>query len=240
MNFIWDKLTECQQTIIKLFDQYAEEFDEPGLSQFNQSDGAWINRVWKNQHIRRAHIDVVDARHTKGLWMMHVCVFPNFDNDSPIYGFDVIAGARKITGAFHDFSPTVTLDHELTQEFYASVEDFEPSKARKLPQWAQNIFTSHMLAAGNVKTQEEEQAIIDIAVTNLEVYLQEVVKHSVHSNQRDKIIQAQDYYCYNQQQNPHTPRVMKSLGLPEAQVDTFCRDMLFPMTPNTDINCNNS
>jgi len=41
-------------------------------------------------------------------------------------------------------------------------------------------------------------------------------------------IEAQNYYCHNQQQNPHTPRTMKSLGLDEADVDKFCTDMLFP------------
>ena len=39
---------------------------------------------------------------------------------------------------------------------------------------------------------------------------------------------SQDYYCHNQQQNPHTPNVMKSLGLNEQDVDKFCTDMLFP------------
>jgi hypothetical protein len=42
------------------------------------------------------------------------------------------------------------------------------------------------------------------------------------------VIGAQNYYCHNQQQNPHTPRTMKSLGLDEADVDKFCTDMLFP------------
>ena len=42
--------------------------------------------------------DVVDARESKGLWMMHVCIFPNLDNNGPIYGFDVIAGKNKMTG----------------------------------------------------------------------------------------------------------------------------------------------
>ena len=28
-------------------------------------------------NVRRAHIDVVDARATKGLWMMHVCYISN-------------------------------------------------------------------------------------------------------------------------------------------------------------------
>jgi hypothetical protein len=42
------------------------------------------------------------------------------------------------------------------------------------------------------------------------------------------VIGAQNYYCENQQKNPHTPRTMKSLGLDEADVDKFCTDMLFP------------
>ena len=47
----------------------------------------------------------VDAG-TQRLYMTHICVFPNFNNNAPIYGFDIIAG-KKQTGAFHDYSPTV-------------------------------------------------------------------------------------------------------------------------------------
>ena len=32
----------------------------------------------------------------------------------------------------------------------------------------------------------------------------------------------------NQRENPHTPRVMKSLGLPENDIQEFCTDALFP------------
>ena len=39
---------------------------------------------------------------------------------------------------------------------------------------------------------------------------------------------AQNRYAHFQKQNPHTPNVMKSLGLDEADVDKFCTDMLFP------------
>ena len=91
MSIIWNKLIDCQNQIIKLLDHNAAEYHEEKLAQFNQDN--WINRTWVNQHIRRAHIDVVDARDSKGLWMMHVCMFPALSNDSPIYGFDVIAGS---------------------------------------------------------------------------------------------------------------------------------------------------
>jgi len=227
LSVIWNRLVQCQHDIIEIFDEYAEEIQEEGLDRFNQPDSGWINRVWANKSVRRAHIDVVDARETKGLWMMHVCCFPNLNNDAPIYGFDVIAGKNKMTGAFHDFSPSSNLDHPMIDGYKEAVEDFIPSKQRELPQWAKNIFTDKMVAAGNVNTEEEAVAIVDIALANLRAWFDEVPLSDGNA-QIEIVTAAQDYYCHNQQQNPHTPNVMKSLGLPEEDVEIFCRDMLFP------------
>jgi phycocyanobilin:ferredoxin oxidoreductase len=227
MSVIWEKLIECKDEIIKTFDEHALEIQEEGLNAFNQPDNGWINRVWANDSVRRAHIDVVDARNSKGLWMMHVCIFPTLDNPAPIYGFDVIAGKNKMTGAFHDFSPSSDPNHPMIQGYYESVEHFIPEKQRELPEWARNIFTEKMLAAGNVKSEEEATEIIRIALDNLYAYFEEVGETKGEGN-RELVASAQDYYCHNQQQNPHTPAVMKSLGLPEADVDKFCKDMLFP------------
>ena len=225
MSVIWDRLIECKDEIINIFEEHATEFDEPGLSHFNND--LWINRVWCNDNVRRAHIDVVDARESKGLWMMHVCVFPVLNNDAPIYGFDVIAGKNKMTGAFHDFSASSTFDHPMIDGYKEAVADFIPKKQRQLPEWATNIFTDKMLAAGNVNTEEEAVAIIELAQNNLRAYFDEVGEFTGYGN-RDEVIAAQNYYCHNQQQNPHTPRTMKSLGLDEEDVDRFCTDMLFP------------
>jgi len=225
VSVIWDRLIECKDEIINIFEERATEFDEPGLAHFNND--LWINRVWRNNNVRRAHIDVVDARESRGLWMMHVCVFPVLNNDAPIYGFDVIAGKNKMTGAFHDFSASSTFDHPMIDGYKEAVADFIPSKQRQLPEWATNIFTDKMLAAGNVNTVEEAVAIIELAQDNLRAYFDEVGEFTGAGN-RDEVIAAQNYYCHNQQQNPHTPRTMKSLGLDEADVDKFCTDMLFP------------
>ena len=227
MSIIWNKLIECKDEIISIFDKEATEIQEDGLDYFNRPDSGWINRVWANKFVRRAHIDVVDARDSKGLWMMHVCIFPTLDNPAPIYGFDVIAGKNKMTGAFHDFSPSSDPDHPMIQGYYESVEHFVPEKQRELPEWAKNIFTGKMLAAGNVKTDEEATEIIRIALSNLHAYFDEVGETKGEGDQAI-VAAAQDYYCHNQQQNPHTANVMKSLGLPESDVDRFCTDMLFP------------
>jgi phycocyanobilin:ferredoxin oxidoreductase len=225
LSIIWNKLIECKDDIIEIFNERATEFEEPGLAHFNNE--LWINRVWKNEYVRRAHIDVVDARDTKGLWMMHVCIFPELDNPAPIYGFDVIAGKNKMTGAFHDFSASSDPDHPMMQGYAEAVAEFIPSKKRELPEWAQNIFSEYMIAAGNVSTEEEAVAIIELALNNLRAYFDEVGLSKGEGNP-EIVSAAQNYYCHNQQQNPHTPRTMKSLGLNETDVEVFCRDMLFP------------
>ena len=84
-----------------------------------------------------------------------------------------------------------------------------------------------MLAAGNVSDIDEAVAIIELAQDNLRAYFDEIGEFTGNGNS-DVVSAAQNYYCENQQQNPHTPRTMKSLGLDEADVDKFCTDMLFP------------
>ena len=228
MSVIWNKLIETQDIILGIFDEFAVEKNEETLNKFHQPENGWLNKVWANPHVRRAHIDVVDVRDSKGLWMMHVCCFPTLTNDAPIYGFDVIAGKNKMTGAFHDFSASSGgEEHPLVDWYQDAVADFIPSKKRELPEWARNIFSPSMIAAGNVSTEEEATAICDLAVANLRTWFESVPQYTRNATQ-ELTAGAQNYYCHNQQQNPHTPRTMKSLGLNEADVDEFCADALFP------------
>ena len=66
-----------------------------------------------------------------------------------------------------------------------------------------------------------------MAVSNLRNYIDKIQSHHGDSN-KDEVIKAQNYYCEHQQQNPHTPRTMKSLGLPDEDIELFCKDNLFP------------
>ena len=84
-----------------------------------------------------------------------------------------------------------------------------------------------MVAAGNISSEEESKAIVEMALANLKVYFDSIGEYK-NTAKEDETIEAQNYYCHNQQQNPHTPRVMKSLGLKEEDVELFCTDALFP------------
>ena len=224
---IWERLIKWKDETIDVLNQELTEYNEPGMDRFNNDEFGWVNRTWKNNYIRRAHVDVVDVRETKGLWMAHVCLFPELTNGGPIYGFDIIAGKSKVTGAFHDFSPLLQKNHELTNWFIKEVEPFKPSKDRPLPDWAKAIFSGGMIAAGNVKELDELNEICDIALGNLQQYLKRIGKYNGDSNKED-VIKAQNYYCEHQQQNPHTPAVMEKLGLPPEDIKLFCSDNLFP------------
>ena len=224
---IWDRLIKWKDETIKLLNKEETEYKEPRMERFNNDELGWVNRTWSNKYIRRAHVDVVDVREKKGLWMAHVCLFPGLTNGGPIYGFDIIAGKNKVTGAFHDFSPLLQKEHPLTRWFIEENKWFKPSKERELPDWAKAIFSGGMIAAGNVQEEKELNQICTMAVSNLANYIDKIRNHHDEAKMKD-VIEAQNYYCEHQQQNPHTPRVMQSLGLPDEDIKLFCQDNLFP------------
>lgn len=223
MSNVWDTLIDIQKLLEQQFDETGREIFESGMDRFNQP--GWVNRVWSSDRYRRAHIDVVDARDTKGLWMMHCCIFPHLHNPAPIYGFDVIAGKNKITGCFHDFSPAGDSEHPLIDWFASEASKLQWNKTRKLPEWAERIFTGSMIAAGNIQETSELEQIFKIANNSVKHYLNTVADTNfTHKNTTFN----QNYYCENQKQNPHTPKVMTSLGLNEEDVRIFIEQCLFP------------
>lgn len=223
MSLVWNSLIEISQLLEREFSRTGVEVQEPGMDRFNQP--GWVNRVWTSNSYRRAHIDVVDARSSKGLWMMHCCVFPHIHNPAPIFGFDVIAGKNKITGCFIDYSPTTDRSHPMIDYFAEEVSRYEWIKKRELPEWAQRIFSPHMIAAGNVQDESELSQIASLANILVNHYLETVgeTNHMIADSTFE-----QNFYAQNQKQNPHTPRVMVSLGLSEEDVRVFIQDCLFP------------
>jgi len=223
----WEQLPKVKDEIIAMFNTHCTEYHEHGMERFNKPEHGWVNKTWQNSSIRRCHVDVVDVRETKKLWMMHVTCLPNLSNPGPIYGFDVIAGKNKVTGAFLDYSPLLLKDHPMTDWFVNFTSTYEPSKKRELPEWALKIFSKGMVAAGNVTHIDELDDICKLAINSLDYYLRNISEYHGTADENE-VKKAQNYYAENQRKNPHTPRVMQSLGLPEEDIKAFCRDNLFP------------
>lgn len=220
---VWDTLIEIEKYFERKLYATGSIVQEPGMDRFNQP--GWINKVWTSSQYRRAHIDVVDARESRGLWMMHCCIFPHTHNPAPIFGFDVIAGKSKITGCFFDYSPAGDLEHSMLEYFAGEASKLEWNKMRKLPEWAERIFSESMIAAGNVSNPDELKQLSEMAKQGIDHYLYTVGEtNNTANNTKD----SQNYYAQNQKQNPHTPKVMVSLGLSEEDVKVFIHECLFP------------
>ena len=119
-----------------------------------------------------------------------------------------IAGKNKITGCFHDFSSAGDFNHPMIQWFGNHVRGYEWSKERTLPEWARNIFSPYMIAAGNVHNDIELETILEISKKTTKYYLEHIGNYNNH---HENTIEFQNFYCINQKKNPHTPRVMSSL-----------------------------
>jgi hypothetical protein len=152
-------------------------------------------------------------------------VFAHFNDSSPIWGFDAVCGPNKITGAFHDFSSAGDPDHDMIKWFAEESKKLEWNKPRVLPDWAQQIFSPAMIAAGNVNDGAELDALCDMALRSLAYYLTNVgITQSADADYH----MAQNRYCHYQKQNPHVIKSMVSMGVAESTMKQFVDEVLFP------------
>jgi hypothetical protein len=82
-----------------------------------------------------------------------------------------------------------------------------------------------MIAAGNVSDESELAQIASLANILVNHYTECVGETN---NMSESTKDQQNYYAQNQKQNPHTPKVMASLGLDEQDIAVFVQECLFP------------
>jgi hypothetical protein len=58
--------------------------------------------------------------------------------------------------------------------FKAQVNDLEWNKPRELPEWARQIFSPAMVAAGNLREEDEIKQLCDLAKQTLDFYIKNV------------------------------------------------------------------
>jgi len=221
---VWPQVNKLADNIINKFSGYEVEQIDPKY-ELHTDDFVWKNYLWTCSQFRRAHIEIVDATKNHKMWVMHMCIFPHYDSPDPIFGFDVVCGKNKITGAFHDFS---RVGNSHVYDWYQDkMSKIEWNKPRELPSWAKAIFSPNMVAAGNIQTQEELDQLTQTVIDNLDYYLYNigtVDKWKQH-------FEAHNNYCKNQKLNPHTPAMMVNFGVDKTVFMNFMDEILFPETP---------
>jgi hypothetical protein len=219
MSEVWAKIQECADTMKSIMGTAGHPYHDPILDKYS-----WENHLYKSHDFRRGHVEVVDKRDSHGLLILHATIFPHINDASPIWGFDAVCGKNKITGAFHDFS-IVEEDHPMYLWFKDRTKNITWKKERVLPEWAQNIFSPSMIAAGNISAGEELDSIVELGIESLKYYVENVGKTRYDNK---AFYQEQDYYCINQKLNPHVVRSMVAMGFEQAVIESFVDEVLFP------------
>lgn len=222
MTDIWNKIEQLAKDIEQRFDQTGTSIEGTLDEEYN-----WHNTLWTSMRYRRAHVEIVDKRETHGIYILHSTVFPHYNDPSPIWGFDAVCGRSKITGAFHDFSNSGDPNHHMMKWFSETTKNLSWSKPRQLPEWAKQIFSQDMIAAGNLQDEDEIDLLCHLAKITLKYYLENV---GISQTCGADFHMAQNRYCYYQKQNPQVIKSMVAMGVPEPIILKFVDEVLFPET----------
>jgi hypothetical protein len=219
MSLVWDKIEALANHFTEIFDHSGELISQ------DVSDYEWHNSLWSSPRYRRAHVEIVDKRESHGMYILHTTVFPHTNDSSPIFGFDAVCGKNKITGAFHDFSNAGDPESFMYLWFKAQVNNLEWNKPRELPDWAKQIFSPAMVAAGNLREEDEIEQLCNLAKTTLDFYIKNA---GIEQQSGFDFHQAQNRYCHYQKQNPQVVRSMVAMGIEEEKIKRFVNEVLFP------------
>jgi hypothetical protein len=214
---LFDKVIACADAINR-------KFAETGALGTVYRTDLLSDKEYSSLRYRRAHISIVDARETKKLYLLHVTVFPHLNDPSPIYGFDIVCGPTKVSGAFHDFSIAGDPKSPMWLWFNAKVHGLEWNKPRELPEWGKQIFSKAMVAIGAVG-EEELAEFIRIGLETLDFYLKNI---GLEQQDVADFHMAQNRYCHYQKQNPRTPASLQHLGFTEQEALDYVQTKLFP------------
>ena len=224
MHPLWNELNEYAAYITEQFDKYFVRYNNPKYTD-NMHFPGWTDTFWKTDKIRKAHLKTIVPGDGKGLWLMHINVFPEVGIELPILGFDIVAGPKKITGSFMDYSPLFGFPHPYNEYMEMRVQGLEWKRERELPDWALEIFSVNMIAAGNITEGYELAQFIHVTKDLLDHYLQGLKDNSWNIGRDTKPFL--NKYCINQKKNPHLHRSILAMGISEEDKDDYVNNVLF-------------
>ena len=220
---LWNRLNEYASYIYEKFDNKFSRYHEHGMDGLEFKD--WNDTFWCSDIVYKCHLKTIVPEDGKGLWLMHINIFPREGIELPILGFDIVAGPKKITGSFMDYSQLHGHPHPYLDYMEKRVKGLSWNKPRELPPWAKEIFSENMIAVGNINTEEELEQFIEVTSDLLNYYLDNLEANAFDSN-RDTI-QYLNKYCINQKKNPHLHRSILAMGISDEDKDRYVNDVLF-------------
>ena len=216
-DMTWNRMIKLSDSLNIVFEGHCG-FPNDKKTDWNESH---TNYFFESDKVEMGHISIIDVRETRGMWMMHVAAFARPEYAMPIFGYDVICGKKKVTGCFHDISPTAGSSNT-AQTFAEVTEKFTAKRERELPEWAKQIFSPNIIAVGQPDETETDE-LVEIGNFMLLEWLQELSDTAPSKQYITAHETAKAKYCENQLKNDNSRNVMVALGIDEQYVKRFKR-----------------
>ena len=222
-SLIWERLRKLASDIESVFDEHLVSYQNEKLKKF---DG-WSDKFWKSETIRKAHLKIIEpgTQDNKKLWLLHVNVFPQPSLNLPILGFDVVSGPNKVSGSFMDYSPVTKEQHPYLSYFEGLTSNLSWKRERELPQWALEIFSPHIVAAGGINHGPELEQFCNTGM-NAVVFYMKGLSNPSHET-KENFLPQQNKYCHNQKKNVQLHKSILSMGIAAHDKDQYVNDILF-------------
>jgi phycocyanobilin:ferredoxin oxidoreductase len=183
------------------------------------------NRCYQTPQFRKIHLEL--AKVGPLLDILHCVMFPRPNYALPMFGTDIVAGKGQVSAAIADLSP-LNPDRTLSEIYRTQLESLpidQFSCPRQIPEWG-DIFSEFCLFV-RPESLEEETRFLDIVQSYVEIHCQQAVAcQPVSAAEGSKILDAQIYYCTQQQQNDKTRRVLeKAFG--QDWAEHYMTEVLF-------------
>ena len=220
---LFTKLRELSGDLISLFDSKMTRVKND--KHIEDLEG-WSDWFWESDSIRKGHLKIIEPVGKNKLWLMHVNLFPSFDSDLPIFGLDIVANSKKISGCFCDYSPLTKYRHIFLDKFVLETKDLSWTRAREMPDWAKEIFSEHIVGAGSIREGEETEQLCNMAWKLAQFYTMEM-NNPIHSKLDLNTKDAQNKYCKYQKQNKMLHTSILAMGITEERKNQYVENVLF-------------
>jgi len=220
---LFDKLRELAGDLVSLFDTKMTRVDNPNHTADLEG---WTDWFWESDSIRKGHLKIIEPVGKNKLWLMHINLFPNFNANLPIFGLDIVANPKKISGCFCDYSPLNDDNTVFSDKFRLETKDLSWTRAREMPDWAQEIFSKDIVGAGSIREGEETEQLCNMAWKLAQFYTMEMDNPVHKKGWRNTLVQ-QNKYCHNQKLNKMLHGSILAMGISAERKNQYVENVLF-------------
>jgi phycocyanobilin:ferredoxin oxidoreductase len=221
---LFDRLRNLSNELRNLFSTRMHEVEN--TKHVADLEG-WSDYFWESDIIRKAHLKTIEPVGKNKLWLMHINIFPREHVNLPIFGLDIVANPKKISGCFCDYSPITEGPHPYLDKFKYETDGLTWTRARVMPEWAEEIFSENIVGAGSIREGEETNQLCDMALNLASFYCMEMNNQTYSKDKNLNTLEAQNKYCRNQKMNKMLHSSILAMGISEERKNQYVENVLF-------------